>query len=51
MAKTEKWPSIKDAKPQKSTPVKYFPDLNNGKGGYAPVRQAKKKGKKRKYAA
>ena len=47
------WPSIKNAKPPKSTPVKYYPDLNKGKGGYAPVRQAsaKKKKKNRKYAA
>lgn len=47
----DKWPSINDPQP-KSTPVKYYPDLNKGKGGYAPVRQAKaNKKKNRKYAA
>ena len=38
MAAKKKWPSIHDAKPSKSTPVKYYPGL-----GYAPVRKAKKR--------
>ena len=37
----DKWPSIKDYKPPKSTPVKYYPGL-----GYAPtVKKAQKKKK------
>ena len=34
---SKKWPSIRDAKPPKSTPVKHYPGL-----GYAPVRKANK---------
>jgi hypothetical protein len=30
--KKDKWPSIKDHKPAKSTPVKFYPGL-----GYAPT--------------
>jgi len=44
MANKKKWPSIKDAKPATSTPVKYYPGL-----GIAPIgKQAKRLPSERK---
>ena len=45
MPNKKKWPSIKDAKPTKSTPVKYYPGL-----GVAPtIKQAKLPGQRKGY--
>ena len=45
MGDKKKWPSIKDAKPSKSTPVKYYPGL-----GVAPtIKQAKLPGERKGY--
>ena len=45
MASKKKWPSIKDAKPAKSTPVKYYPGL-----GIAPTfKKAKLPGQRKGY--
>jgi len=45
---TSKWPSIKDAKPPQSTPVKYDPHMKL----FAPqVKQAKKKKMKGMYGS